>query len=851
MITVENIFYKWIDKSNETEIKSILKIFAELIQYVSKIRNDNWNTSYRKSNTAIQLNCGNKYVLRYKDRKLLVMCDRSEALKLDSDFIKELLNDKSCEFYKEDSVRKNLGDFIPRTYNDLKSISANDLWNGSYQFLISTSAIEKYVQPLIPAIKAFGKWCIENSTIYPQSKEAHEKDFIDYINEKLKMNLKQPKYLESHEFEWQHLLSAYKKLLKEHQNVAFDDEEYKWETITYSVGKSWKEILLYLLGKTESSKKASNLFYYSALSNAKVFLDDSRLDSVMNSLSSESEDLDIRFDKFKSDINELTSNLAENYARPDDERSASVFLTCRNPQKYTFYKPSYYEKLCDCLKIKTEPAGKKYSHYLNLISDFETHVKADSEIMDFYNSHTAQYEKSTKLIAQNIIYTLFESGAKFVNLNGEPDMKNSLAQTLAELLLHTHNLILHGAPGTGKTHLAHEIAKYLNAETQMVQFHPSYDYTDFVEGLRPVNDSNASGGIGFERRDGVFKEFCKNALQNLIDSKKSVEDLQKQKNIDEQIEDFLEKAIDDEMEFEIAHGNKFKIEDSSDKSILISIPANKITNELSLPKNDLVQLLNSNTKIESGADIKSFFNRKLRTQQDSYILTLYNEVKSQKQNIKVQNVQKVEKRNFLFIIDEINRGELSKIFGELFYAIESGYRGEKGRIQTQYQNLVEDGDVFKDGFFVPENVYIIGTMNDIDRSVDTMDFAFRRRFTFKEIKAEDTIEMLDEKAEENGNKTGLPQELADEAKIRMKNLNNAISAIEGLNSSYHIGGAYFLKLNELGDDFDALWNYHLSGLLREYLRGRDDAESKLTELKNAYDNASHSELDSESVENGK
>lgn len=522
---------------------------------------------------------------------------------------------------------------------------------------------------------------------------------------------------------WQHLLSAYKTLLKEHQNVAFDDELYKWETITYSAGKSWKEILLYLLGKTESSKKASNLFYYSALSNAKVFLDDSHLDSVMNSLCSESEDLDIRLDRFKSDINELTSNLAENYARPDDERSASVFLTCRNPQKYTFYKPSYYEKLCNYLQIKTEPAGKKYSHYLNLISDFETHVKADSEIMDFYNSHTSRYEKSTKLIAQNIIYTLFESGAKFVNLNGESDMKNSLAEKLKNLLLHTHNLILHGAPGTGKTHLAHEIAKELGCgknEVGFVQFHPSYDYTDFVEGLRPVKSSDGTSSIGFERKDGVFKEFCKRALEN---------------------------------------------------------PAS----------------------------------------------------------------------NFLFIIDEINRGELSKIFGELFYAIEPGYRGEKGRIQTQYQNLVEESDVFKSGFFIPENVYIIGTMNDIDRSVDTMDFAFRRRFTFYEIEA-NYFDNFDKKnkIEFGKDHLGMFTEIKDEsirktAITKMKNLNNSISKIEGLNSSYHIGGAYFLKLNELGGDFNQLWSYHLEGLLCEYLRGRDDAETKLGELKNAYDNASHSE----------
>jgi hypothetical protein len=99
---------------------------------------------------------------------------------------------------------------------------------------------------------------------------------------------------------------------------------------------------------------------------------------------------------------------------------------------------------------------------------------------------------------------------------------------------------------------------------------------------------------------------------------------------------------------------------------------------------------------------------------------------------------------YIFIIDEINRGELSKIFGELFFSIDPGYRGKKEmRVQTQYQNLItDDTDPFKDGFYVPQNVYIIGTMNDIDRSIESMDFAIRRRFAWVEVKANDNTEML-------------------------------------------------------------------------------------------------------------
>ena len=120
-------------------------------------------------------------------------------------------------------------------------------------------------------------------------------------------------------------------------------------------------------------------------------------------------------------------------------------------------------------------------------------------------------------------------------------------------------------------------------------------------------------------------------------------------------------------------------------------------------------------------------------------------------------------------------------------------------------------------------------MNDIDRSVESMDFAFRRRFAFKEIKAMDRVEMLDE----------LPQK--EIAINRMKNLNKAIESIEGLSTAYHIGPAYFLKLKNYNGNFQQLWKNHLEGLLREYLRGMQKLEEKLKTLKAAYDNESDSD----------
>ena len=205
---------------------------------------------------------------------------------------------------------------------------------------------------------------------------------------------------------------------------------------------------------------------------------------------------------------------------------------------------------------------------------------------------------------------------------------------------------------------------------------------------------------------------------------------------------------------------------------------------------------------------------------------------------------------YVFIIDEINRGEISKIFGELFFSIDPGYRGLNGIVATQYQNLIpkekdtdfdpNDADVFRNGFYVPDNVYIIGTMNDIDRSVESMDFAMRRRFAWHEVSAKDSKSMLYNKD------AWWPELMPDEQVIkdiekRMGKLNDCILKIQGLSSAYQIGAAYFLKLknylnngNVTDDSWDKLWKNHLNGLLFEYLRGLPNADEELKELKNAY-----------------
>lgn len=334
-------------------------------------------------------------------------------------------------------------------------------------------------------------------------------------------------------------------------------------------------------------------------------------------------------------------------------------------------------------------------------------------------------EKSDKLeiLKQLLPNKIEQSRNYYYNLLKEKDMQEKLLPFIT-LLKANKNIILTGAPGTGKTYLAKDIAKAItgsdadknNSQYGFVQFHPSYDYTDFVEGLRP-DKKEGQKELGFVLRDGTFMEFCKNA--------------------------------------------------------------------------------------------KTAFRED-------------------------ENKQEDEKRKFVFVIDEINRGEISKIFGELFFTIDPGYRGEKGKVKTQYSNLRE---VTEQYFHVPENVYVIGTMNDIDRSVECMDFAMRRRFAWMEITAKESQRIIDSPdfIEKLNGKINIQI-----LKNRMNNLNNAIIDEKlGLSKAYQIGAAYFKKLElYMNEDnpFKCLWDYHLEILLSEYLRGTPKAGDNLISLEVAYSN---------------
>lgn len=480
--------------------------------------------------------------------------------------------------------------------------------------------------------------------------------------------------------------------------------------------------------------------------------------------------------------------------------------------------------------------------YENMLNDFAT------DLFELYKKIFEERKKSME------------------NKDMRIDNENDLLNKCQELLKSNYNLILTGAPGTGKTYLAKQIAakmifgedknlKDLNDDEKakfeyqykFVQFHPSYDYTDFVEGIRPVTKNDDT--YGFERKDGTFKKFCNRAVYINIEYHKLVIS---------KLKEFCEYLLQ-----ETQNNTKIKIENiKGDKD-----GAAPIKTVIYNKENDTVKIIVDTESGNNGISPTSL--HKIADWYQLYI-TQFLELNKKQQNMKIfdnimgityggshtyvygfiklfhdkykdalqmpinYQVEKDDKTPFVFVIDEINRGDINKILGELFYAIDLGYRGEKGKVETQYQNLVKADDVFVNGFYIPENVYIIGTMNDIDRSVESMDFAIRRRFAWQEVKPEDTADEI------------LKNVKINSAANLLNDFNKTIADKESLGEMYQIGASYFLKLNNYIDDekvndtesikeaYKKLWDNHLKGLICEYVRGKKSGEEIFDKIKNKY-----------------
>lgn len=645
------------------------------------------------------------------------------------------------------------------------------------------------------------------------------------------------------------------------------DESYKWELLDRTEGKGVLDIVKSLQDKIQGQQV--NLVYNAQFNGVMNYLSKNHPDLLTATgehLFDESKPIDERIATFKAEMQSNCPSDWKNFA--NDERTASALLMCKYPEKYTTYKDEVYQIVCRYFGFNTRYVGKKFSHFMGIIDGFVADFgeKVQGIVMPYINQYR---NKPINLAIQTVFWCMKDYMNEIMDRKSqqkeddidpiiEPDMpqQQQKYKEYIELLQETYNLVLTGAPGTGKTYMARAIADEMGAVTMFVQFHPSYDYTDFVEGLRPIEKGD--GQMGFERKDGVFKEFCARAISDkstqagniMADSlaPKGISRAEFWSIYNSIVADIQSGRLTSyptpykSQSLSVKNGrivfradsNNPRTEKESNLKLLYDYFVSLNKYDLSgLDKDDywnlITTLTNGATKtidyIEYNWILQEILNRakQISVKKDQVIVTHPDILDPAVLQSKHNNKKRL--RPFVFIIDEINRGEASKIFGELFFAIDPGYRGKTDiLVQTQYQNLVPETDVFAKGFYVPENVYILATMNDIDRSVESMDFAMRRRFTWHEITPGDTESMLDE------------LKCAYEAKATMHRLNAAIAETDGLGAAYMIGPAYFLKLKDNGGDFEKLWKMNIQPLLKEYLRGFRKTAEILDKFRKAYFN---------------
>jgi 5-methylcytosine-specific restriction protein B len=632
----------------------------------------------------------------------------------------------------------------------------------------------------------------------------------------------------------QDLIRKYKKHILQTQ---LKDEKYKWELLHEFKGRP--NIDAPDLLEEFKSIKYTNLIYAMGIAvlyhllNAKP----EEMRSLFRKLFDESNDLTQRIKSFNIESLALYRSLGETLQHHQDERTIASYLTFYNPEKYTFYKYSFYKKLCGLLNEKEAKKNEKYPHYLQLIHRLiEEYIQHDIELIELVKSYIPEYYDGSNnlLLTQDILYQMLDKNDDLQEINAKEEFANwfiandgkisnyyskqfgskkerlieeldlykqeykenfntelfiidandfinqiniikrniydkttefskfsekrsndrprailgknnylkflqerfnpkkysndeenftaSVEENNAQVYMQSNkeplNQILYGPPGTGKTYNSINKALELIGESikgktrkeiktlfeekvnegkiVFTTFHQNMSYEDFIEGIKPITVDNK---VIYKIENGIFKKLCKKASEKKTS-----------KNFDASYSNFVEEVLTKgSIILETpTHKKKFKVIINSNETA-VAIPETEKGTNMGVTKEM------SRDYVVNGAirDWKPY-----TTSIGEYIKTEY--------PVDIEDIDNSDKK-FVIIIDEINRGNVSKIFGELITLIEESKRTGKPEAITATLPYS------KEEFSVPENVYILGTMNTADRSVEALDTALRRRFDFVEM----------------------------------------------------------------------------------------------------------------------
>lgn len=649
-------------------------------------------------------------------------------------------------------------------------------------------------------------------------------------------------------------------------------EEYKWDLLDRSEGKDVLAVFDGLRGKNIiDNPRTDSVIKYLVENKA----DKTRV--CCQHLIDESVPLNERLVAFKSEIKALCPSKWKNTA--NDERTASALLTCVYPETYTFYKDEIYKNICDYFGYTSRKAGKKYEHFMELVNGFvKSYGEEIQQIM--LNEIKGFKNKLLNLAVQTLFWCMKDYMKEELNKKMTTETNNSSKGTWYDDVVRTwerrKNVVLYGAPGTGKTYDVPELAvrlcnpafmatepsreeivsRYNQLKTEkriaFTTFHQSLDYEDWIEGLRPVVNENNQ--VTYEIESGIFKKLCEEAERPVVKDKQvgiadnavvwkvslagtGDNDVRRECMENSHIRigwDGYGPVISDETDWSVYNGegkqildayiNKMKIGDivmscySSQTIDAIGVVVGDYEFEDKFPNYKRVRRVNWLVK-NINENIVEMNDGKTMTLGTVYRLnsiTLDN-VKSILEKYNTSSKMEENDKAYVMVIDELNRGNVSKVFGELITLLEADKR--KGRINAESVVLPYS----KKAFHIPNNVYLIATMNTADRSLGSLDYAIRRRFAFISEKPFGLeVDGFDEDLFEKV--SSLFVKNFDDYKESGWDQTMKLEPADTLSEEYKpedvwIGHSYFLMQDEEGEDNTSnRLLYEIIPLLEEYVR---------------------------------